>query len=797
MAAPLKEKNMPTISSNLYGGLQKWVNRASVSIRGRRRSRTNSISSAMTSYQQNHLENISKGTGSNSGIIPSHGRSRSNPVPMPDSLIFGTEHQKIPPVIKPAKNGRIRKTSFELSDDSSSRGSLHDAKDLSVLNTRLTNTLSKSESNLLDGQRYSGRSKSLTTTSVNRRRKSTANSLDSNSSDIDTNDGHKISQSSQSLSKTNKRDKRHSVDFTRTNKTEQSSYNTKNTEVMSNNILSRLDTWLEKTTGFQDSRQSSFDSTSSSEDIFYDNNNKARKNDTKHFRDLQTALDELVSSCGKTSARNSIIAVNTDEHKNKRKISLKNTGAVFNKAVEIESICLQEQRRKVYTTKKCGSSSESGSSRGKDHDERQEIKEETYREEEKNDLESSYDSVDGFIDGRDDFHEIDSSKDFESDIGPIGANTRVMNNITTDHASNQPQTTSTTKTINLPNLTLANEHMSDHESPSYLGPSSNDSPQASKETKFNFENKDKVLPKPTRSPKNHRAPSPPGKLSTKKASTISANSVFDDEELVEFALQCVKASEKSSNSLERDERRNRSDSDEEKKTALALDYVYIPKTKNVKSSTHPQTTFDEKGLPQEACSDDECYPTKFVEKKRNSADSLDGLVVEIDFENDTGSKYHSSNENDNTKDNDKTDDQGYGSLRKFPSMPLFYVPNDGSRKSSRGKSFWKKLKSLPRATENRTPTQPKAKHSHIISSDPFYHGEHDQEIVPDTRPKSHSMAVAPREAVKQRLRRRQSLEPATMSTSLPTVPVSKLLENGVENTDKVIATVPLQEESQC
>jgi len=136
---------MPTISTNIYFGLQKWVNRASISLRGRRGSRHNSVSSTMTMYQrrQQH-ENTTGESVIQDEIIPMHGRSRSNPVPMPESaLTFDSNYQKIPkvPTHKPQPaNERLRKQSSEFSDDSS-RGSYKE-RSKSVVNRRLSIWLS-------------------------------------------------------------------------------------------------------------------------------------------------------------------------------------------------------------------------------------------------------------------------------------------------------------------------------------------------------------------------------------------------------------------------------------------------------------------------------------------------------------------------------------------------------------------------------------------------------------------------------------------------------------------------------
>lgn len=762
MADAIKEKNMPTISSNVYGGLQKWVNRASVSLRGRRRSRNNSDASVLTRNQHNHLENMaSKPTK----ITPVHGRSRSTPVDMPeDSSTFETFPQKIPQVVKQTKSERRRKYSSEHSDDSSSRGSLHEAKDMSALNRRLSNNLSKSESNLLDG-RYSRRSESLPKPSFGRRKASLCQvaTTDSKWSELDSNNHSKKSQSLQTLDKTNKKDKHHSSEHKANsigaNKPEISQTITQNT---SKNVHTRLDMWLENTRGFKDSRQSSFESTSSSEELFYES--KARQDETKHFRDLQTALDELVSSCGK---RNSIVMDNKDT--SKRKISLKDAGPMFNKTVEFDH-SLQEERKTTYRKERGGSSSDSGLP--KEHGDTDGKIEEKYNVEERYDLESSYDSVDGCVDRREGHHIAHSSKD--SDIGPNMNVTRATN-IIGDHSSSEVR--STTKDTS--NLSSINNPIKNGRLPA-VRPKEN----------INFDNKANLLPKDDNSTKNSLS------HNAEKESKKAPTAVFDDDDLAAFAMKCVEASK----SLERaEDKRNKSDSDDEKKTALDLDYVYIPK-KNVKSSTHPVTTFDKKGLPQNALSDDESYTTNREKHtshvKRNSQDSLDGLVLfdlqtqDIDFDNNE-SKYHSSNETDNNKNTLKVDHSGYG-LRKFPSMPLFYVPNDGTRKSL-GKSLWKRIKSIPRSTENRasSPSTQKTEHSQSVKqTDPFYHGENDQELGPKTRPKSNSMANG--EARKRNRRRRLSLE---VRRSAPADSGNAPSENTKSADKQIMNGVPM--ESQC
>ncbi|KAK3731418.1 hypothetical protein QZH41_003602 [Actinostola sp. cb2023] len=487
---------------------------------------------------------------------------------------------------------------------------------------------------------------------------------------------------------------------------------------------------------------------------------------------------------------------------------------MFNKGVEID---LQEERQGNYKTEKCGSSSESNCSKGIHWDERTGG---NGPPENNNELESSCDSVDGFIKVRAESREVNghNMQNFihsVSDIGPETKNTRATN-IINDHGSNdpaQPQSSSTTDDNNSSDVTLTNDHIEDqksqHESqPLHRDGLSTDELEHTGQTKaggtkLNFDNnKDKLLPKLPRSPKRYHAPSlPQSKRSTEKPPK-TATPAFADADLTAFALECVQHASKKTKSLERNDRESKSDSDEDNKI-LNLDYVYIPKkTLNhqvIKSSTHPQSAFDE-GLARGAFSDDDSYTNK-VRQKRSSADSLDGFVLfdapkDVDFEN-YENKSHSSNENESTKDSLKVDYAGSG-LRKFPSMPLFYVPKDGNdakNSKSLGKSLWKRLKSLPRSTENhRTSPHQKTKQSQsTVRADPFYHGEKDEEedqkMAPETRPKSHS--VESRKS--SRRRRRMSLDPKLTAPSSVTEPPEEKKQN--ENVANNTAKLP--SESQC
>lgn len=875
MATSAKEKNMPTISSNLYGGLQKWVNRASLSIRDRKRSRRNSDVS-QTMYRPNPAEMNGYQDHNPSKIVPVHGRSRSTPVMMPDPENY----------LNTLEQGH-RKTSEESKTVNSQQEALlepwgrreskddpnrpqRERKTDAVGRGTLRRSCSKSESSLIEAAQNSEALRSTSKTSPPKSRVSrtssqgTEESLESYPSDVDINYNiNKDSRSSQASSKANKRERAQTLatklDSNGSNRPNDRLIKSNSHDKIARDVKARLDKWVDRTNGFQDSRQTSFESTSSSDDWSDILVMKRENNQAKEMRELRNALDELVSSCGRSSrkssdeesqARDSIEATNT---RAARKISLKNTGLVFSKAVDIDYHCPQSVRQNEYRIKKCGSSSGSAGSGGSNMEG---YLSQQHQDETNSELEESYDSVDGKSaeiergvcdSGMIEKYETKDSVSCDNDIVQESQETRVsMTPENLESEIDNQNNISALESTSQNECEVDCQH-EDQQSKYYDQQGDNSLPNETKQAGINeqfpkqnqpvggvkdeLQNASKMkLPKST---KTYRAPQPPTAKDSERKSKKS-DAMFNDVSLDAFAEECLRqADQKKMNKTK--ERESKSDSEEEKR-GLKIDFVYIKKDENEgnlaqsypgqvvhrrKAGTHPKTAFDEDHLAYIAFSDNELdrndheFPSvsRRIREKRNSADSLDGRAL---FE--LSPTYDVKNEDDHSSDGLQTEEElatentGAG-MRKFPSMPLFYVPKEfdqnGEFKRNKSvsirKSLWNRIKSLPRQSEHQqrvnNHTKSKKKEEDTSSAqfvDPFYHGEKEEQkdvLGPTFRAKAWTLSGTrtshPGSQVRPSLEGRRSA-PVMKVNAIEHQPVRSRLLN-----DYVVIPPKDGDESQC
>jgi hypothetical protein len=894
MAASMKEKNMPNIPSNLYGGLQKWVNRASLSLRERKRSRRNS-DVCQTMYKPNppEINGYHHDDCNPPKLVPVHVRSRSTPVMMPEPQSYlnniersnrktsespKTEHQK-EALLEPRRR--------QESKDDTNGGSYKERK-ITVGSRSLSRTCSKSESSLIDACWSSDaeRGKSQTTPKYRVRRTSsqdTEESIGGSTSDFDINYNiNKKSRSSRASSKTNKRERAQSIgskgDSNGSIKLNEKLRNSSSYDKITKDVQSRLDRWVERTTGFEDSRQSSFESTSSSEEMFDiiafgKAKRKTVSNETRELRKLQTALEELVSSCGRSSSQKSSDGEHTGESveatntRASRKVSLQDTGAMFSKAIEMDNHCPQSVRQSDYRSIKCGSSSGSNSYSGGGSIVDDVIEEK--HEELNSELEESYDSVDGKVLGsggiRDGVHvisEIVESDDTQnslscvSDIGRRSGGTRALGHkdSTAPESLESDMNTKNNERDSLSKSRCQNkdEDECQHESQQSKYFDREDNCCSSDETKQTEGNElickqnpvgggkdehvETNLPRLHKSSKNYRAPPPPpsdAKETPVRQSNKSSDLNFNDDDLSAFAAECLRHAEKKKTpGKEREKeskRESKSDSEEEKRN-LEIDFIYIrngtqvkdnvhsyPEQIHRKSSTHPQTAFDENPL-YFITSDDDMersggQSNERLREKRNSVDSLDGRVLfglEPNYNFNSQNLQNVPNEDDRSSDGLQTEEDhatespGKG-LRKFPSLPLFYIPKEFDQqrsgdfkntKSSFRKSIWKRIKSLPRPENHRVNQSTKSKKLETSSSqiiDPFYHGEkEDQDLMPATREKAWTLSTT--KISRPASQRRPSLE---ARRSAPVLKVHKTVKEAERLNEYVVIPPAKTDESQC
>ncbi|XP_031564520.1 uncharacterized protein LOC116299937 [Actinia tenebrosa] len=812
MAASVKEKNMPAISSNLYGGLQKWVNRASLSIRERKRSRRNSDVS-QTMYKPNPPD-MNDRQNCQTKIVPVHVRSRSTPVVMPDSENYlHTIDQSCRKTSEEAKKMNLQQEVLleprrrRASRDETSRPQ-REKNTVGSAGT-LRRSCSKSESSLIEIIQNSEtlRSKSKPTPSKCRvtrtNSQDTEGSVESYPSDVDINYNiHNNSRSSQASSKANNRARAQTlgakIDSNGANRLNEKLKTSSSHDKVVRDVKARLDRWVDKTAGFHDSRQGSFESTSSSDDLSdilaLRRDNRMISNETREMRELQNALEELVSSCGGRSSRKSsdeefqtgesIEATNT---RASRKVSLKYTGSVFGRPVDIDCNCSQSVRQNEYRLKKCGSSSGSAGSGSSKHYETN------------SELEESYDSVDGKSAETEDLccnwtAESCKTKDAmncDNNIGRVSAEE-------TCAVSTTPELNLESEMGNEGNHVYSLESTSQNEGEGecqqgnqqskYYDKKDNSSfPNETKQTEniklfpkqnhpvvgIKEEIEDAVKMKEPRSMKSYRTPKPPTAKDSQESKSKKSNGTFKDISLDAFAAECLRQADQKKKKTK--ERESKSDSEEEK-SGLKIDFVYIKKDENEKvlpqsyheqvvrrkAATHPKTAFDEDHLAYITLSDNELERNDLrTREKRNSADSLDGKVL---FDLPPQYFTDSKNEDDHSSDGLQTEEELVTNtmekgMRKFPSMPLFYVPKEFDhsgefkriKSASIRKSLWKRIKSLPRQTvENRAnhpikSSKRKEEDSSLAQAqfiDPFYHGEKEEQdqLEPTFRTKAWTLS---------------------------------------------------------
>lgn len=856
---------MPTISSNLYGGLQKWVNRASLSIRDRKRSRRNSDVSH-TMYKPDLAEMNGYQDNSQAKIVPVHGRSRSTPVMMPDPENYlNTIEQAYGKTSQETKTVSLQQEALmepwgrrESKDDSSKP---QRERKNAVGPGTLRRSCSKSETSLIEATQNSEtlRSKSRTTSSKCPVRRTssqdTERSLESCPSDVDINSNtNKNSRSSQASIKANKRDRAQTLgsrlDANGTNRLNDKLKKSSSHDKIARDVKARLDRWVDKTAGFHDSRQTSFESTSSSDDlsdilVLKRENNPGISNETREMRELQNALEELVSSCGHSSRKssdeepqteNSVEATNTQAS---RKVSLKNTGSVFGKAVDIDHHCSQSVRQNEYRLKKCGSSSGSAGSGGSNKDP---FTPEKHHHEMNSELEESYDSVDGKsaeIEGVCDsgMAENYETKDAINCDKNIGRGSQTCVSTTPEYLESEMYN----QNNQVPYLesTSQNEGEGDcqeeNQQSKYYDQQDNSSlPNETKQTETNEEfskqnhpvgdikdeMKDANKMKVSKSGKSHRAPHPPTTNHSQERKSKQSDVRFNDVSLEAFAEECLRQADQKKKKTK--ERESKSDSEEEKR-GLKIDFVYIKRDENEnnlaqsypgqivhkKAATHPKTAFDDNHsyitLSDNELDRNEIPSNSRIREKRHSADSLDGRILfdltphyDIDSKNEDG---HSS-DSLQMEEELATESTGPG-MRKFPSMPLFYVPKEFEefkrmKSDSIRKSLWKRIKSIPRQSAENHKTKRKGEGD--ISSaqtqfvDPFYHGEKEEQLLePTFRAKAWTLSGT--KIGQPGSHKRPSLEPRR------SVPVMKMEANEHQPdrllNEYVVIPPKTNDESQC
>ncbi|XP_032228526.2 uncharacterized protein LOC116612019 isoform X2 [Nematostella vectensis] len=702
METEVRETAMPTMPANITNKLQRWVRRASSVMEREKTSRP-------TTEQQNSITR--KGIAVEAKITPVHGRSRSSPV----SMDFVEQPRRKLSLISFQKN---KPTNDGMGLDMSVQsGSLDDLS--SVLNSNLRKKCSQSANSLSDvswnGEMESPRRVRRTSS------EDTPESYGSyDSSELDFN-------SNENKDRTRNKNKQ-----SKGNKPFQEESRPRGTDVTSKDVHSRLDKWVDRSSKFLRVKQDSFDSTSSiascSSDgeygspVFCYENHRPAPKEARELKELQTALRELVTNCGTVpkSKKTQHRKTKNSNITRKRSCSLQESPDLWkrlNRQAAKNEYEENELKRIVSEGNICPN--EHGSFQG-----------------------SAFGSMGDYADGK------------TRDEGIRNYNESIPNNGHKSQNSRQ-------RRINEEEKVFATQTLDVSSRPLGQVAAIRDEEEAD-DDKIGMEN-ESVEKKKSPEAKQTKPSSPllSGRLETKEEERnlkrgMRACLDFNDADLSAFAAECIKtaAKKKMSKDKKADEAENEHSRDGlDGRSSLEregkVESKWSSQSSILTNSSEEKTNNDKLELSDEdyklmraSLEEEFSSENKESRKKAMSTESLDVMTSFEDgavlVEAESPKDFEDNEEYQNLEQKESS------GLRKFPSMPLFYVPKEEydssvKRNKSMRKSIWQKIKKHSPSTENISKLGRPKRTATPQKLDPFYHAEpYMDDLPPVVRPKAHS-----------------------------------------------------------